>query len=260
MTTTRHRFSTRFRALLIHSPTRPLKLLPGLPIVILLLFALPAHAIAIYSVAVSSQLSSSLRDPRVKGAVFYVPWKQIEPADGVFEWTKLDAEVAQVSKVKKTFKLDLQAGVLTPAWVYAEGAQTFQFVWSPLQLGPPTYPSLCETVSMPLPWDPIYEAKFIAAIAALGVHFSQNSALVGLKLTGVSFVHRRNLLPVHPAATPVLNAFGSTMCTTFAEVPQWNQAGYSFDKVADAFYRFDTAFVAAFPNIELSAEYVAGFY
>ncbi len=77
-------------------------------------------------------------------------------------------------------------------WVYADGAQIFNFIWDQTSWGP----SLCSTAAIPVPWDPVFLAKWRTLIQAFGTHYNSNPTVVGVKITGVNAESEETNLPL----------------------------------------------------------------
>ena len=59
--------------------------------------------------------------PWYKGHGVTVEWAEIEPADGRFDWRKLDAAVAEATSKELYVMVMVYTGMRTPQWVYAAG-------------------------------------------------------------------------------------------------------------------------------------------
>src|SRR5436305_9031836 len=115
-----------------------------------------------------------LNSPLVDGIAIRALWNAVEPSDGVFNWTATDSYVAQAAAAGKTVTLRLMAGYVTPSWVYQAGAQPFNFIWDQTSWGP----AFCSTATIPVPWDPVFQAKFAALVQAFGARYSSNPAVI----------------------------------------------------------------------------------
>jgi histidinol-phosphate phosphatase family protein len=85
--------------------------------------------------------------------------------------------------------------------------------------------------TIPVFWDPTFLAKKKAMIAALGAHFTSNTAI---KIVCVSFANA--------------NSEDWSVPHTPADVSAWEALGYTSDKVLDAGKQIIDAAMAAFPN------------
>ncbi len=73
--------------------------------------------------------SSILTDSLVDGISSRVFWSDVEPTEGNFVWATLDSLVTQAAAAGKVVTLRVMPGYSTPSWVYADGAQIFNFIW-----------------------------------------------------------------------------------------------------------------------------------
>ena len=82
------------------------------------------------SLSSTSTISPSiLAAPYVKGILVRFGWSDIETAEGVYDWSVIDGLLSQAAASGQQITLGVMAGYLTPSWVYADGAQRFNFVW-----------------------------------------------------------------------------------------------------------------------------------
>ncbi len=88
--------------------------------------------------------SSMLTNSLVDGISLRVFWSDVEPSEGTFIWSTLDSLIAQAASAGKVVTLRAMPGYSTPSWVYADGAQSFNFVWDQSSWGP----AICSTTSI----------------------------------------------------------------------------------------------------------------
>jgi hypothetical protein len=187
-----------------------------------------------------------LSNSNVDGVGIEVLWSNLETADGTYNWAKqLDSLVAQAALANKKVILRITPGYATPAWVYAEGAQSFNVVWDK-NWG---YP-LCSIVPIPLPWDPTYQEKWTTLIQAIGARYGSNPTVVGVEITGVNGETDETILP-NSVYEPITN--GTTSCTGYDYVTNWQAAGYTRTLIENAWLTFAQAYQQAFPNAKLIA-------
>src|SRR5207237_955451 len=87
------------------------------------------------------------------------------------------------------------------------------------------------SVTIPVFWDPTFLAKKKAMIAALGAHFTNNSAV---KIVAASFANAKSE--------------DWNVPHTDVDVQNWLAAGYTSEKLLDAGKQIIDATMAAFPN------------
>jgi len=100
--------------------------------------------------------------PTVDGLAFRPFWSGLEPSDGVFDWTSLDAALDAVRTQAKglTIHVNPTEGGL-PGWLSAAGAAVYTYI-------PPAGPNS----TAPLPWDAVYLGRYGAFITAMASHVS----------------------------------------------------------------------------------------
>ena len=110
----------------------------------------------------------------VTGMAVRVAWSVVEPSNGVYDYTVFDQAVALGQQYGKKVSLSITAGTFTPQWVYSAGAQQFNFTLSTGQ-----------AQIMPLPWDPVFQAKWFALIQQLGKRYDGNAVVSYVAMGGV---------------------------------------------------------------------------
>lgn len=185
--------------------------------------------------------ASMLSNPLVDGVALRVYWSDVEPGDGVFAWSTLDSEIAQAAAARKVVTLRIMPGYSAPAWLYQEGAQPFNFIWNQSTWGP----AFCSVASIPVPWDPIFQAKFGALIQAFGARYNSNPTVAGIKISGLNTDSEETHLPSQ-VNVPLTN--GQTGCTSNNDVANWQAIGYTRTRAVNAWEQIAQAFVQAFPS------------
>ena len=112
-------------------------------------------------------------NPYVQGVLLRTFWNKIQPRDGAIDWTFFDQGVRLAAQYDKKVGLLITAGVTTPQWVFAAGAHEFT-VTTPK--GP--------VLSMPLPWDPVFQAKWGDVIRAFGARYDSNPKVAYVVMGG----------------------------------------------------------------------------
>jgi hypothetical protein len=177
--------------------------------------------------------------------VFY--WNTIETADGVFNWSAVDSQIAAAAAAGKKVNLGVLPGVFTPSWVYAEGAVPFTMTWNDPGWGFP----LCSLVPLPVPWDPIYITKWGNFIKRLAQRYANNPALAMLKIQGVNADTPELILPY---TRPTGTGPGPYGCAQVDNVAAWLAVGYRPAKIVSAWGDFATLYARLFPNQYLILE------
>jgi uncharacterized repeat protein (TIGR01451 family) len=172
-------------------------------------------------------------DPSVDGVSVRQKWYELEPSEGVFDFTFLDAvsSMARASGKKVLLRIGTSGGSAakggsTPNWVFdainAEPLPTSQkfFTWN----------DNGTQRTIPVFWDPVYLAKKKALIRALGAHLANNPAI---KIVAASFANASS----EDWAVP----------HTSADVSNWLAAGYTTYKMLDAGRQIIDTTMIAFP-------------
>jgi Beta-galactosidase len=191
-----------------------------------------------------------LENPNVDGLALRYSWDELEPREGVFDWSRLDAQIAAAHSHGKKISLGVTAGIHTPAWVYAGGAHYFTFVWDK-SWGPP----ICSRQRIPIPWDPLFIAKWTAFVRQLGMRYSESRTVVYIKITGINAGTQETLLP-HSREIPIVRA--ADACVSNDDVAEWQASGYSRRKIEQTWLDIAGSFAASFPQSSLGLMLVPG--
>lgn len=192
-----------------------------------------------------------LNSPYVRGISPRVKWWTVEPVEGHYVWNYLDEVFQTAAQYNKKVILRVHPGVFTPEWVYEAGAQRVQRPEGmgrfPLKRGRSSnftgkdrslnkeqgipdegQPALDVSPSLPVPWDPVYLAKWINFIDNLGRRYHSNSNLYAVAVAG-------------PTVTSVeFHLRGKER--------DWESFGYTPTKLQDAWKQCIDAYARAFPN------------
>ena len=109
----------------------------------------------------------------VQGVALRTQWSKIQPTEAAFDWSFLDQGMVLAAQHGKKISILITAGVTTPDWVYAAGARQFMVT---TQAGP--------VMPMPLPWDPIFQAKWGNVIRAFATRYGGNPQLIYVVIGG----------------------------------------------------------------------------
>jgi hypothetical protein len=164
-----------------------------------------------------------LSNPSVDGVGIRQNWSDLEPTEGSFDWSFLDSEVARATAAGKKVLLRINTQFARPDWVTnaVKNAGGAFFSWD--KDGVPT--------TIPVFWDPTFLTKKKAMIAALGEHFTNNTAI---KIVWSSFANA--------------NSEDWSVPHTPEDVAHWFAVGYTSEKLLDAGRQIIDATMAAFPN------------
>jgi hypothetical protein len=213
--------------------------------------AAPASNAGVYalnSVASTQPLpTAAYSSSYIDGVTLVFYWNAVEPQDGVYDWTAVDSQIAAAAALGKKVNLGVLPGVFAPSWLYGEGAAQFQMLWTAAGWGFP----LCSMVPLPLPWDPVYQSKWLAFIAQLGQRYAANPSVVMLKIQGVNSSTPELFLPY---SRPTGSGVDSTGCQEVDNVAAWLAAGYRPSLIVTAWKTFAKAYATSFPGKYLILE------
>jgi hypothetical protein len=105
------------------------------------------------------------KNPHLVGALFTIYWSDVEPKEGVFDWSALDQRMAVWTKEGKKIALRIMWSSSGNWPEPAAKHPTPKFV---LDAGAVTTHSVSSKTDIPLPWDPIYRRhakRFLAEVA-----------------------------------------------------------------------------------------------
>jgi Beta-galactosidase len=96
----------------------------------------------------------------VDGLAFRTAWGALEPQDGIYDWTTLDAALDTVRARGKQLTLHVGASSIgLPRWLAALGAASY------------TYSTpMSGAITDPVPWDSTYLSRYTRFVAALAAH------------------------------------------------------------------------------------------
>ena len=180
------------------------------------------HGVFSLSGAGSACNETVLTNPSVDGISIRQDWKDLEPSEGVFDWSFLDSEVSRISAAGKQVLLRINTQAAKPAWVTSAVSQSGGIFF--------TFDDASVQTTIPVFWDPTFLAKKKAMIAALGAHFTNNPAIT---IVCASFANA--------------NSEDWSVPHTPPEVQDWLAVGYTSAKLIDAGRQIIDATMAAFP-------------
>ncbi|MCX7014149.1 MAG: beta-galactosidase [Candidatus Sumerlaeota bacterium] len=73
-------------------------------------------------------LADLQNSPYINGVLMAIPWNEVEPAEGQYDFSRVDQAIDVVHKAGKKYKLMLMPGWKSPAWIYDAGAERFETV------------------------------------------------------------------------------------------------------------------------------------
>jgi hypothetical protein len=161
----------------------------------------------------------------VSGFLVRIGWDLVEPTDGQFSWGLLDEQVQRAAAYGKQVTLAVVNGPSAPSWLYADGAQPFNYLFHGT------------LTRMPVPWDPVFLGKWTELIQHFGARYAGNPT--------VSLIH---------ITSSTDNGFEMQLPDTPDDLNNWNAIGYTPQRVSDSWIQVVDTFAAAFRNDSLDVE------
>ncbi|MGZ5786343.1 MAG: hypothetical protein ACXWJM_10520 [Ramlibacter sp.] len=140
--------------------------------------AVPAQAFALMAAGEgAAAFNTYLALGTIDGIAVRTSWQALAPARGSYDWTLVDAAASAAASRGKRFGLHVLSSVYAPApaWVIAEGAQTYSY-----QV--PGGPAVTDS----LPWDSTYLSEWAAFMSAMSAHLQATGAMARLQYVSVS--------------------------------------------------------------------------
>jgi hypothetical protein len=210
----------------------------------------PRGLYAVNAIHAYSIDSAILTDAYVDGVVLPFAWSALEPQEGQFDWSYVDKLVGQAANNSKAVSLIINAGAQSPSWVYSDGAQAFNFIWSKTFFFP-----VCSKQRLPVPWDPVFQSKWSTFVDALAARYNSNPTVVSVKMSGLNSVTPEIFLPF---ATGAKITSGSISCNSNNDVANWQAIGYTPNLAEGAWNQIANAFHDAFPDKPLEVMLIPG--
>lgn len=144
-------------------------------------------------------LTKLLDDSSLAGISCLIPWKDLETAEGDYNWPIIDKLLDYCHQHDKLLILRISTGGLdnahsiwfdekilsdTPAWVFSAGAKSLTYKEEDQ-----------ESHRMPILWDAIYLAKWSNFVQKLGSLYDKNLNLHSVGITGGGTLGGTNILP-----------------------------------------------------------------
>ena len=184
-----------------------------------------------------TQEQALLNKPYVDGALIRVPWRDLEPRQGVYNWKHLDDEIARVKRAGKRYTLAILSGPSAPEWLYTEGAKAYEFSFSN-----PHAPSRPLQNKIPLPWDQHYIDRWGETIKAVAKRYRNDPDLYLVHITTSSQNGFEMQLPYKRGPRDTNN------------IPDWKTYGYTEQRYIDGTKQVISIFSEAFPKQMLDLE------
>jgi len=168
-------------------------------------------------------------NPYLSGVILHAGWNEVEKNPGKYNFDGFDRAIAVLLKVGMKYKLGVKPGTSTPQFVYQEGAATFQTI-----VTNPHRATHGDTVTFPLPWDPIYQTHFSRLIKTFGERYSSDPLCVSVAVTCANYLSAEMHLPKRPE-----------------DMQKWRLFGDYKNKLLDVYKKYTDEWARAFPRQEI---------
>lgn len=103
-----------------------------------------------------------LAKPEVDGVAWRATWSSVEPGDGTYDWSRLDAALNAAATANKHLTIHIGvSGGAWPGWLTAAGARTYS--GTGIQGG---------AITDPVPWDSVFLDRYDRLMQQLASHIS----------------------------------------------------------------------------------------
>lgn len=177
--------------------------------------------------------------PHVGGVYVRLVWAKVEPRPGEYDFSLLDSELRRAVASGKRVSLSIITGAHAPGWLSSQGIATRSF-----RVGRGGKNRQCLEISMALPWDQGYQKAYGALVRAVADHIRSIPGAWDLvrivKLTGIGRFTEELRLPAD---------FGDgEVCGNTNSTRTWYEAGYTDDRIVEAWVSLARAVAQAFPD------------
>lgn len=170
-------------------------------------------------------------------------WNNLNPSSGVYDWTDLDTDIANIIANGKQFSIKVAAGDKTPAWVYTLPVTklTFsEFVGDD---------NVLVTIDQPVFWEANYKTAWATFVTALSAHLQADpnvwASLSHVSITGVNRKTDEYGICAQEEEYRAPN-------TSSDAVAIWLGAGYTEASILSTQETFNTLFATQFAGKDLA--------
>lgn len=118
------------------------------------------------------------RNPYLAGVYIGIRWNEFEPANGAFDFSRIDPLIKSAGGNHKSYKLALMPGSTTPSFVYEEGAKGLK-----IRVMNPNRSNYGQELSAPVPWDPTYQKYFFRALEQISQRYKDDPYFISVAIT-----------------------------------------------------------------------------
>lgn len=164
-------------------------------------------------------------------------WSNINTGSGVYDWTDIDTDIANIIANGKQFSIKIAAGDKTPAWVFALPVTKLTFTEYVSDNPIPV------VIDQPVFWEANYITAWTTFVTALSAHL-QADADVWAALSHVSITGINRKTAEYRICAQVLPGSDA--------VAIWNGAGYTEALILSTQETFNTLFATQFAGKDLA--------
>jgi hypothetical protein len=172
---------------------------------------------------ISNAALNAYANPNTSGITYRTSWADVEPKDGKFDFSKIDAVFANAEKNGKWVELILIPGFGTPGWAM-QGVQSGTFAI-------PYGPGSGTPLPLPVPWDQTYLSRWFAFLKVIGDRYGGKSSFRKIAAAGPTSVSAEMALP-----------------DSRNDIVQWRKLGYTSQKYINAWRQTFSSYSSIFPH------------
>jgi hypothetical protein len=113
-------------------------------------------------------------NPHTTGLRIRTVWDKVEPTDDAYDFSHFDQGFELAHLNNKLLAISVSVGDSAPQWVYNNGAQGLRLTWSN-----------GEAMTFPLPWNPVFKAKYGELVREMGSRYDAKPALSYVVISGL---------------------------------------------------------------------------
>lgn len=217
----------------------------------------PAHATDLYAIAgpitTPSEVAfaqSVYASPYITGTLISASWSNLEPANGTFNWSVLDDQIALVPP-NLAIELSIIGGADSPSWLSDLGVPELSFGFAN-HGGKDKVP--CSPIAYPVPYSTGYISAHNAMMDAVAAHLASTGTLgqiAAIKVNNFGVITEELRVPLACTGAGTIETKGQAIAT-------WKAAAYTPSAVIAAWTAMAAEDALDFPNAVLSLDVLAG--
>ena len=144
-------------------------------------------------------LQEILKNPAVSGITLRERWKNLEPKDGRYDFSRIDKTIALAGKSGKNVQMILVPGLYSPEWLLKKISSCDSFTGSAdcgkITTTVPYGPGNKDTAELPLAWNPIYKQEWKNFLQEVANKYNSEPRVVSVSITGPTSVSAEMSMP-----------------------------------------------------------------